>query len=102
MSGFRHKFINFGEIEPIPITGADKRTFKATGKGDMRIYLPSGNSFLLKSVLYAPSMEITLVSISRIRNAGLTVVFSGDICKIYDRNKQIISEIKGKGGLYCV
>ena len=68
----------------------------------MRIYLPSGNSVLLKSVLYAPSMEITLVSISQITNAGLTVVFSGDIHKIYDRNKQIIGKIKGKGGLYHV
>ena len=102
MSGFGHKFINFVEIEPIPITAADKRTFKATGKGDMRIYLPNGNSVLLKSVLYAPSMGITLVSISWITNAGSTVIFSGNICKIYDRNKQIIGEIKGKGGLYHV
>ena len=68
----------------------------------MRIYLPNGNSVLLKSVLYAPSMGITLVSTSRIANAGSTVIFSGNICKIYDRNKQIISEIKGKGGLYHV
>src|ERR1700678_1487854 len=102
MSGFHHKFIDFVEIEPIPITAADKRTFKATGKGDMRIYLPNGNSVLLKSVLYAPSMGITLVSISWIANAGLTVVFSGDICKIYDKNKEVIGEIEGKGGLYRV
>ena len=102
MSGFHHKFINFVEIEPIPITAADKQTFKATGKGDMQIYLPNGNSVLLKSVLYAPSMSITLVSISQIANAGSTVVFSRDICKIYDKNRKVIGEIEGKGGLYCV
>lgn len=31
MSGFHHRFIDFTEIEPIPIIAADKRTFKATG-----------------------------------------------------------------------
>ena len=34
MSGYRHRFINFVEIEPKPITAADKHTFNATGKGD--------------------------------------------------------------------
>ena len=68
----------------------------------MWIYLPNGNSILLKSVLYAPSMGITLVSISWIANAGSTVIFSGNICKIYDKNKQVIGKIKGKGGLYHV
>ena len=31
MSGFRHKFLNFTRIEPVPITTADKRSFEATG-----------------------------------------------------------------------
>ena len=102
MSGFYHKFINFVKIKSIPITAADKQMFKATGKGDMQIYLPNRNSVLLKSVLYASSMGITLVSISQITNAGLTVVFSRDICKIYDKNGKVIGEIEGKGGLYHV
>ena len=36
MSGFRHRFINFVEIDPKPITAADKRTFSATGQGDIQ------------------------------------------------------------------
>src|SRR5271163_4682435 len=73
MSGFRHRFINFVEIEPKPITAADKRTFSAIGQGDMYVYLPNEDSspprVLLKNVLYAPDMGVILVSISRIAAA---------------------------------
>lgn len=67
MSGHCYHFTNFVKIEPRPITAADKRAFDAVGKGDMLIDLPNGNAtstILLKNVLYAPSMGVTLVSIS--------------------------------------
>jgi hypothetical protein len=106
MSGFRHRFINFIEIEPKPITTADKRTFSATGKGDMHIHVPNANlplsKILLKDVLYAPSMAVTLVSISRVAAAGSTVIFAWDVCRIYDRERRIIGNIKVKGGPYRV
>ena len=107
MSGFRHRFFNFTEIHPIPITAADKRTFQAIGKGDMHVYVPSSNSestsrILLKDVLYAPTMGVTLVSISRIAGTGSTVVFSGSLCRIYNKNRALVGEIKVKGGLYRV
>ena len=106
MSGFKHRFINFVKTEDVPITAADKRTFKAIGKGDMYIYLPNGakqmSRVLLKTVLYAPLMGITLVSISRITSTGSTVIFTKDVCQIYNRERQMIGEIKVKGGLYRV
>ena len=78
MSGFRHRFLNFVEIVPKPISTADKQTFSAMGKGDMYINIPNGDlppsKILLKDVLYAPTMAVTLVSISRITAAGSTVV----------------------------
>src|SRR5271168_2086969 len=81
MSGLRHRFIN---LELKPITTADKRTFSAIGQGDMYVYLPHDDfppsRVLLKNVLYAPDMGVTLVSISRIAAAGSTVVFAGDTC----------------------
>jgi hypothetical protein len=43
MSGHRHSFINFTEIEARPITAADKRSFDAIGKGDMYINAPKGD-----------------------------------------------------------
>ena len=78
MSGFCHRFLNFVEIVPKPISTADKQTFSAMGKGDMYINIPNGDlppsKILLKDVLYAPTMAVTLVSISRITAAGSTVV----------------------------
>src|SRR5271155_296226 len=106
MSGFRHRFINFVEIEPKPITAADKRTFSAIGQGDMYVYLPNEDSspprVILKNVLYALDMGVTLVSISRNAAARSIVVFAGDTCQIYDKEWKIIGRIKVKGGLYRV
>ena len=78
MSGFRHKFIDLTEIDPVPITAADKRVFQATAKGKMIVHIPNGDKgtskvFLLDA-LYSASMGVTLVSISRIAKAGSTVV----------------------------
>jgi hypothetical protein len=64
MSGYRHRFINFVEIEPKPIRAADKRNFYATGKGNMYLKPPNGEShstILLRDVLY---------SIGQITSAG--------------------------------
>ena len=104
MSGFRKKFFNFTKIHPIPIMAADKRTFQATAKGDMYIHVPnqkdSSSCILLRDVLYGPMMGVTLVSISCITEAGSTVVFSGNYCQIYNKNKEIVGQIAVKGGLY--
>jgi transposase InsO family protein len=106
MSGFRHKFIDFVEIDPVPIRAADKRTFNATGKGRMLIHLPNGDNGIsqiyLVDALYAPSMGVTLISISRITAAGSTVVFSGRFCRIYNTDKDRVGEIEQSGGLYRV
>ncbi|KAF9527270.1 hypothetical protein CPB83DRAFT_768658 [Crepidotus variabilis] len=67
MIPFRDQLINFIPIDPRPITAADKRVFHAMGKGDMRIRIPNGKTtsiILLCDVLYAPSMRLTIISIS--------------------------------------
>jgi hypothetical protein len=106
MSGFFHRIFNYVETKPVPIITADKRPFHAIGKGDMYVYLPnrdkSNSRILLKDVLYAPDMGITLVSISRIAGTGATVVFTGNVCRIYSKDREVIGEIKVKGGLYRV
>ena len=60
------------------------------------------SQILLKDVLYAPSMGVMLVSISRIASARSTVVFTGEFCRIYNKGRTLIREIKVKGGLYRV
>ena len=62
----------------------------------------SSSRILLKDVLYAPMMGVTLVSISHIAGAGSTVIFSGSYCRIYNKSREVIGQIKVKGGLYRV
>ena len=47
-------------------------------------------------------MGITLVSISQIARAGSTIVFTGSICRIYSKEREVIGEIRVRGGLYRV
>ena len=58
--------------------------FKAMAKGKLLTYLPNGDKgtteVYLVDTLYAPSMGVTLVSISCITNAGSMVIFSGKFC----------------------
>ena len=103
MSGYRHRFINFMAIEPQSITAADRRSFSAIRKGDMWVELPNGkekSKVLLRDVLYAPTMGVTLISISRIVASGSAVFFVGTSCKIYNRNKVNIGKIEVENGLY--
>jgi len=105
MLSYRDLFQDFVNITPKPITTADKHTFEATGKGNILITLPNGQSrtqILLKDVLYAPKMGLTLVSISRLAAAGYAALFRENSCKIYDGKKKQLAEIPVSKGLYCV
>ncbi|PPQ87182.1 hypothetical protein CVT25_014593 [Psilocybe cyanescens] len=106
MSGAKDRFKNLIPIEPKSIAAADNRSFSATAKGDMIIYIPNGSSgvseVLLKDVLYAPTMSVTLVSISRIVESSASVLFFGKSCQIYDKNETCIGNIPVHGGLYRV
>ena len=78
MLPYHHKFINFGSIQKKLLTTADGGHFEAVGMGDMRITMPNGRTttqILLKDVLYAPKMGMTLVSIGKINTAGYAVLF---------------------------
>lgn len=105
MSPYRDRFINFKSISPHPIQAADKHTFEAIGRGDLPIELPNGKSktrILLTNVLYAPSMGVTLVSISRLTSAGHAALFRDESCKIFDANKKLLGEVPVRNGLYQV
>lgn len=78
MSPYKHNFINFIPIQTKILTTADGGCFEATGKGDMHISIPVGKStttILLKDVLYAPKMGVTLISIGKIDAAGYAALF---------------------------
>ena len=86
MSPYKHKFINFVPIQTKVLTAADGGTFNAIGKGDIHIAMPNGQSttrILLKDVLYAPKIGITLISISKIDAAGFASSFYKGSLKNY-------------------
>ena len=83
LSPYREHFVNFVDITPKPIAAADKHTFDATGRGDLYFEISNGNMkarILLKNVLDAPSMGITLVSISKLAAAGYAALFHNSVC----------------------
>jgi len=77
MSPYIDAFTEFTFIEPKPISAADNRTFKAVGKGTMKVIIPNGDrqtAVQLSNVLYAPTIAFTLISLSRADTAGYTTV----------------------------
>lgn len=63
--------------------------------GDLCIRIPNSESFtpiILRDTLYAPSMALTVVSISRITKSGMKVVFEGSTCKIMNQ-KGVVGKI---------
>src|SRR6266581_8006836 len=96
MSPFRDRFQTYQAIEPRAISAANKRIFYAIGTGDLRIEVPHGESstpIILKDVLHAPEMGLTIVSIDRICKAGNSVMFKDDICTIKNKDNKVIGII---------
>jgi len=96
MSLFREQFLNYKAIEPHTILAANKQAFYAVGTGDLWIEVPDGKSstpILLKDVLHAPEMGLTIVSIDWITKAGYLVIFEASTCKIKRPNGTVIGTI---------
>jgi len=106
MTPFKHRLINYTPIASRPITAADKRVFQAIGKGDMQIRIPNGTTtttVLLKDVLYAPDMGLTIISVSRVTAAGFAVLFRANFCRIFDLKHKRIGHVHvTSNGLYRV
>jgi mRNA-degrading endonuclease toxin of MazEF toxin-antitoxin module len=105
MSPYRHHFINYTSIAPKSITAADNGSFLAIGQGDMRISIPNGKNtttILLKGVLYAPKLGLTLVSISKVTDAKFCALFRDDVCRIFDEKRKLLGAVKKTNGTYRV
>ena len=72
----------------------------------MRIQIPNNGStttILLKDVLYAPDMGLTIISISRVAAAGYSALFRANFCRIFDSKQSRIGQIHvTPNGLYRV
>ena len=61
-------------------------------------------TILLKDVLYAPKMGVTLVSIGKIDVASYATLFHKSQLWIFSvtKGRKMLAQIPLKGGLYCV
>jgi hypothetical protein len=105
LSPYLKSFLNFQEIDPKPISAANKSEFNAIGKGDILIEVPNGTDatkFRLTDVLYCPDIGYTLVSIGRIDDAGYSIIFENGKCEIKDPTGNVVGTIPKSKGLYRV
>ena len=106
ISPYIDAFTDFEFIEPKSISAADKRTFKAVGKGNLHIRIPNGDGFtpvILRDALYAPTIAFTLISLSRADKAGYTTIIeNGELHLIERANSNVIGKIPSQNGLWSV
>nr|GAT43935.1 polyprotein [Mycena chlorophos] len=103
---YRHRMLNYVSIPPRSITAADNGSFLAIGQGDLHVEIPNGKGvktrILLRGVLYAPKIGLTLVSVSKITDAGYAVLFRENFCKIFSGRQKLIGVINKTRGTYRV
>jgi hypothetical protein len=102
MFPYFNKFLNFVSIEP--------KNYLSSGwpRQDQVTYImsylirQSMSQILLKHVLYAPAMGLTLVPISKIAKARFTPIFDKNILKIIRPQDSIMGTIDVHNSLYYV
>src|SRR5271168_2077514 len=100
----RSKFTNYKSIQR-NITTADGRTLTAIGMGDLHVELPNGSDktkVVFRNAIHAPGMAFTLISISRLDQAGYSVTFNKNLCSIKNPSGKTIATIPHTNGLYKI
>jgi hypothetical protein len=101
----RQKFISYSSMDEEEIFTADGRPIDAIGRGDVHILLPNKGDFTevtLQDVYHVPTMTTTLISVSRMDQAGYIAHFGHGVCAIEAPNKKIIAELPVRNGLYVL
>src|ERR1700678_1465983 len=87
------------------ITKADSHTLTAIGTGDLHIELPnrSGKAkMVFRNAIHTPDMAFTLISISRLDQAGYTITFNKSKCTIKNPSGKVIGTIPHSNGLHKI
>jgi hypothetical protein len=98
------KFSNYKPVQR-KITTADGTTLAAVGMGDLHVELPNGSQktkVILKDSIHAPDMAFTLLSISRLDQAGFSVTFNKGMCTIRNPKGRSIATVPHSDGLYQI
>ncbi|XP_018400321.1 PREDICTED: uncharacterized protein LOC108777839 [Cyphomyrmex costatus] len=92
-------------IKMTEIAIADSSTCKSNKVGQVKVNLTHGKSCFVSNPMYVPQLSTNLLSVNKITEKGLTVVFDSESCKVYDTTKCTLNgkpEISAAkiGGLY--
>lgn len=89
--------------EPVKITIAKKNAMiMATKRGSIDVTTDLGESGVLENVLYAPEVPYNLLSVQRIQQAGMRVIFSENGKTSIQKGDKIIATGKSFHNLVCV
>ncbi|XP_062539278.1 uncharacterized protein LOC134207587 [Armigeres subalbatus] len=82
-----------------PVGTANNGCMMSVAKGVMNLQLEEG-PIEVKNVLQIPELATNLLSVSKICEKGLSVVFSADQCEVRGNNGNVIASGTQIGGLY--
>ncbi len=104
MTPSHHQLMNYIAIKPRGMMAVDRKKFEVLGKGDMHITIPNGKNqimkVLVKDVLHAPNLGVTLLSVGCITQAGYSLDFKDEECCIFDKKHHQIGSIPHVNRLY--
>ena len=60
------------------------------------------SSFLVSSILHAPRLSISLMSVSQLTDFNCQVIFDRTSCRVQDRNRTVIGVGRRHSGVYAL
>lgn len=92
MSMRKDWFVKYSTKDSKEITVANNQKLKSNGVGDVEVNLKDDVQKTITDVIYVPDIAANLLSVSKMTEMDLVVVFDKDKCRIYDKTE---CKIKG-------
>lgn len=86
-------------VDQITTAGSDSLEVKCMGKGRMHL---DSEIVDVKDVLHIPKLSANLLSVYKMVCQGNTIVFDADGCKIFNREKKLLTVVKPENGIYVL
>lgn len=101
MTSNKDIFFNKKQADIAKITVASGEQMNVEFAGDSK--LDTGNeSIEVRNILYVPQLSANLLSVHKMVCKGNTIVFNEEGCRVYNKNKQLVSSCKPENGVYRI
>ncbi|KAL0269915.1 UNVERIFIED_CONTAM: hypothetical protein PYX00_007495 [Menopon gallinae] len=99
-----HKIQNLEQSGTKRLRVANGQTTEICGSGTVKIKTGNYNNknVAINNVLLVPELKMNLLSVSKITDKGLDIIFNKDSAKIMDRNGRVLLKCERRGDLYFV